>query len=361
MQDQTQRGLVSSHFLIVTLASAVLCSLWGCGVKSYPRPLTPEQLPPIQDLNAQVRVKAVEVSWTVPEELNQAAIRDGLRFAILKSELPWENRHCLDCPASTTQEVQSIDPIHPEPAFRDGDRFVWTDSVVASNHAYRYQVQVRDRKRHVLLQSNATLAKVVAAPPPLKSLSASTEDRGILLQWVASKPPASPLKSELQFLVERQTVQGNWEKLTPHPIAGNTFLDSNVASGQSYSYRVLPAYVFEDALILGDESVFRHAKAPEALPPTPPATVWVIPVKGALEVHWLKSDGRVGGYHVYRREGKEIIRLTGSPVQGPPYTDRAIARNVIYSYAVSAVSDQAEHREGLLSKWTEIRSLLIDQ
>ena len=72
---------------------------------------------------------------------------------------------------------------------------------------------------------------------------------------------------------------------------------------------------FEDTLIWGEPSVFRQAKAPDALPPPPPGNVWVIPVKGALEMHWLKSEGKVEGYHVYRREGKEIIRLDGNTAE----------------------------------------------
>ncbi len=78
-------------------------------------------------------------------------------------------------------------------------------------------------------------------------------------------------------------------------------------------------------------------------------------------MHWLPSEGKVEGYQVYRREGKEIIRLTTTPVKNPPYLDSTVKKNVIYSYAVSAVGNQAGKREGLVSKWVEIRSLMIDR
>ena len=81
---------------------------------------------------------------------------------------------------------------------------------------------------------------------------------------------------------------------------------------------------------------------------------------GPLEIHWTESDGKNGGYHVYRREGKEIIRLTASPVQHPPFVDHGAKKGSTYSYAVSAVSTQADHKEGLLSKWTEVRNLLME-
>jgi hypothetical protein len=185
-----------------------------------------------------------------------------------------------------------------------------------------------------------------------------------MLQW---KPGAvktaqgSFSPGEAEFLVERHSPEGVWEKLSATSVRGNSFLDSGVASNQTYDYRVTPVYLFEDTLILGESSVFRQAKAPEAVPPPPPGTVWVIPIKGALEVHWIKSEGQVEGYHVYRREDKDIIRLTATPVQNPPYVDQTVRKNVVYSYAVSAVSNQPGQREGLLSKWAEIRSLMLDQ
>jgi len=48
-----------------------------------------------------------------------------------------------------------------------------------------------------------------------------------------------------------------------------------------------------------------------------------------------------------------------NPIQHPPYIDRSVKRNAVYYYAVSAVgvSSQPSTREGLLSKWTKIRSL----
>jgi hypothetical protein len=262
------------------------------------------------------------------------------------------------------QEVQIIDPARPAPAVREGNTFAWVDKAVSAQRAYRYQVVLRDPKGQVLSSSNTSVAKVIAPPPALKNLAAATEQRGIMLQWkpgIVKTTKGSFSPGETEFLVERHGPEGVWGKLSATSVRGNSFLDSGVASNQTYDYRVTPVYLFEDTLILGEPSVFLQAKAPEALPPLPPGTVWVIPIKGALEVHWLKSEGQVEGYHVYRREGKDIIRLTATPVQNPPYVDQTVRKDVVYAYAVSAVSNQAGQREGLLSKWAEIRSLMLDQ
>jgi hypothetical protein len=111
---------------------------------------------------------------------------------------------------------------------------------------------------------------------------------------------------------------------------------------------------------MGQSVVSARTKAPAAVPPPPPRTVWMIPSKGAIEVHWMESEGAAAGYHVYRREGKEITRLTAAPVARGPFLDRAVKKNALYAYAVSAVNPQAEEQEGLLSKWVEIRSLQFD-
>jgi hypothetical protein len=364
MITRIHRGLDYSGLasLVPVFFLGVLLS--GCGVKTYPKPILLEQLPQIQDLKTQVRLKAVELTWSVPEQLTLAMKDAGYSFVILRSELIWGNRSCLDCPVSGQAELITIDPASPAPAVREGNLFTWMDTNVSTQHAYRYEILIRDRKQHPLSSSNVSTAKVLAPPPPIKSLSAAPEPRGVALQWKATaaktiQGQVSP--GEVLFLLERHGPDGTWERLSALPVKGTTFLDSAVASGQAYDYRVTPVYLFEDTLILGEPSVFLQARAPDAVPPPPPGNVWVIPVKGALEVHWLPSEGKVEGYHVYRREGKEIIRLTATPLKNPPFVDSTVKKNSVYAYAVSAQGNQAGKREGLLSKWVEIRSLMIDQ
>jgi hypothetical protein len=98
------------------------------------------------------------------------------------------------------------------------------------------------------------------------------------------------------------------------------------------------------------------------VPPPPPGKVWITPAHGALEIHWTESDGNTAGYNVYRKEGngEEIIRLNANPVQHQPFVDHGVKKGGVYSYAVSAVSAQGDHKEGLASKWVEVRNLLGD-
>ncbi|NLI81508.1 MAG: fibronectin type III domain-containing protein [Deltaproteobacteria bacterium] len=338
--------------------------LWGCGSKTFPSPFKGSPPPQVKDLEAHVRSRTVEISWSFPEELrNSAKGKDpGYLFVVLKTEPRWENRNCLDCPTPSEEEVQFINPTMPEPARLEGDRLVWSDRSVAPQRVYRYRVAIQDGKKRTLSVSNPALVKVVPPPGPLKNLMAFTQTRGILLKW---KPPnkddqGNAFQGDLFFLIERKAQDKPWQRVSSVHLRGDSFLDSGVASGQTYNYRVTPYLIFEETTILGEPSTFQQAKAPQALPPPPPGKVWVIPSKGALEVHWIESEGRAGGYHVYRKEGKDIIRLTASPIQRPPYVDKAIKRDVVYHYAVSAVDTQAGQQEGLLSTWAEIRSLMTE-
>ncbi len=337
--------------------------LSGCGKKSFPKPVTQELPPQIQDLRVQVQPKGVELSWSLPDQIKSNPQGSGYRFAILRSELAWENRSCVDCPPSNQQEIQRIDPAFPQSASIDSNRIVWVDTAVSPHHAYRYQVIVQNEKGRPVTFSNMLTAKVITPPEGIKKLGASRDPQGILLGWKASNKDqkGKKLSGDLQYTIERHAPNGSWEVISQVPIKAQNFLDSAVASNQSYDYRVTPFVVFEETRVLGEPAVIQNVLAPEALPPPPPGTVWVIPAKGALEVQWTPSDGKVGGYYVYRKEGKEIIRLTETPVKNPPYVDRSVKPNAVYFYAVSSVSAPPEQREGLLSKWAEIRNLIFQQ
>lgn len=334
----------------------------GCGRKTLPKPMSEEAPPQIKNFQAQVRSKSVELSWTIPDEPKRFAKQSSYQYSVLRSELKWENRSCLDCPAPTEEEIRVIDPAFLNDARLEEHTITWNDASVSHQHAYRYRVSLLDSKKHTLSSSRPVAVSVVPPPGNIKDLAAKTGPQGILLQW---KPPTKdeqgqPLQGDLSFIIERHTPRGSWEKVTNVPIKANNYLDSAVASKQAYDYRVTPVLFLDETRVFGAPAMMHQARAPEALPPPPPGKVWAIPTKGALEVHWVGSDAKVGGYHVYRKEGKEIIRLTSSPIERPPYVDRSIRHNAVYSYAVSAVSAPPEEREGLLSKWAEIRSLMIE-
>lgn len=346
-------------FVLIPLTAAVLT---GCGKKSYPHPLSQIFKPEIKDLRAKVTSKGVEVSWSIPESIREGEKRALHHFMLYKSEIKWENRGCPECPPLHQEDGLRLELAAPQPARIEGNTLVWLDTHAAKNHAYRYQISLVGKKERELARSGAVTVKVLPAPGPLKDLQVTTTAQGIMLQWKSPSKDVDgqALQGEIQYAIERRPPNGQWEKLSTVPIKANNFLDKSIASNLSYEYRVTPLVIFEGTSVAGEPALFARAQAPGSMPPPPPKSVWVIPGKGGIEVQWTESDGKNAGYHVYRKEGKEITRLTDTPVQKAPYFDRSVKHNVQYSYAVSAVNPQPDQKEGLLSKWVEIRSLMTE-
>ncbi len=344
------------HFGIIFICLMTF-ALTSCGKKMFPKTTGGEIPPQIKDMSAQVMPRSVEISWTPVA----AAPGKGLRYAIMRSELKWENRDCLECPTVDQREVQSIDASAARAPLVEG-RLRWTDTDVSYRRAFRYQISIMDEKGKQLSVSNPAIAKVFPGPVAPVNLTAATQPQGILINWkpVLKDIEGNNLKGDLSFRIERLSGEKSWERASPSLVKGNSYLDQSVASERGYSYRVVPVLFIDNSAVYGEPSAQVVAKAPNSVPPPPPASVWVVPAHGALEVRWTESEGKNAGYHVYRREGKEIIRLTSSPIQHPPFVDQGAKKNVTYFYAVSAISAQPEHKEGLLSKWTEMRNLLTE-
>lgn len=353
---------VKSILALLVLVPLTATGLTGCGKKTYPRPLSQLFKPDIKDLQAKVTSNGVEVSWSIPEGIREGEKRALHHFNLYKSEIKWEDRSCAECPPVRQDEALRLELVAPQPAKLEGNTMVWLDTRAAKNHAYRYYVTLIGKREREIARSNVVMAKVLPAPAPLKELQVNTTPQGIMLQWKSPTKDVDgqPLQGEIQYTIERRPPNGPWEKLSTVPIKASNFLDKSIASNLSYDYRVTPLTVSEGTSVAGEPALFARAQAPGSVPPPPPKSVWAIPGKGGIEVQWTESDGKNAGYHVYRKEGKEITRLTDKPIEKAPYFDRAIKHNVQYSYAVSAVNAQPDHKEGLLSKWVEIRSLMTE-
>ena len=351
----TLRDLPRYRGLVIISLCVLGVMISGCGKKLFPKPEGTAPPAQVKDLAAQVVPRGVELSWT---SLPAAAVK-GLSYSIMRSEVKWENRGCLECPAPDAMQVQKMDAASVKSA-PDG-KIRWLDTNVACRRAFRYQVALVDENGSFTSVSNPAIAKVYPGPVAPVNLVAVTQPQGILLQW---KPVFKDIEGKdfqganESFRVERLFGEKGWEKVSPSFVKGNSYYDQAISPELSYTYRVIPVLYIDEVYIFGEPSATVLAKGPDSMPPSPPDKVWIVPVQGGLEVQWTESDGKNSGYHVYRREGKEIIRLTATPVQHPPFVDHGAKKGLTYFYAVSAVSSQPDHKEGLLSKWTEVRNLL---
>ncbi|HQN17591.1 MAG TPA: hypothetical protein PKV86_00565, partial [Syntrophobacteraceae bacterium] len=61
MDRRTKNGMNHPRFAGLIPIILLMLLLSGCGIKTYPKPITREQVPQIQDLRTVVRLNTVEV------------------------------------------------------------------------------------------------------------------------------------------------------------------------------------------------------------------------------------------------------------------------------------------------------------
>ncbi|MGC9196876.1 MAG: hypothetical protein ACP5IL_15685 [Syntrophobacteraceae bacterium] len=333
---------------------ALSALLSGCGIKTFPRPIGAPPAPRVNDLSARVEPGAVELSWSpLP-----AAQAKAIRYSILKSTVDWDKRNCLECPPPAQLQVHSIDAATAKPG-PDG-KLRWSDHAVCLHKALRYQIAlINDHGQRVSL-SNPAIAKIYAGAVAPTDLRATIQERGVLLEWKQTPRDIQghPLKdTDLSFVVQMLSGRNVWTDVSPL-VKGEAYYDQQVPPGSPATFRVVAVRSIDEENVYGEPSSTITVMGPKSAAPPPPAKVWMVPVHGGLEVHWIEDEGKTAGYYVYRKQGKEIVRLTANPISRPPYVDHGLSRGVTYSYAVSAVSAQPNHKEGLLSKWVSVRNLL---
>ncbi|MEJ5347864.1 MAG: hypothetical protein WHS46_04140 [Desulfosoma sp.] len=337
------------------LMLALVFAAGSCGKKTSPWPTGLEKPPQVVNIRAQVVDGHVELSWPIPQIFQQKRQPGDLLFVVQREHSDLQRAQCSECPPEAVETLVRIDPSSHGPWQVQQDVVRWTDTSAKPEEVYRYWIGIMDKKERLVSLSASVRVHVTAEPRPLKKVETLADSRGLLVRWDAPTAAAKMPDPQLFFLIERRLKGLDWEPLNPELFQGNSYLDTSVEPQRLYQYRVRSARRVLDADVFGPWTESTFTKAPEKVPPPPPKTVWAVPAGEKMEVHWTECPLPVAGYHVYRREGKTIIRLTAEPLKNPPFTDTKVEPNKVYHYAVSSVSPDAPYKEGLLSKWAEVR------
>jgi fibronectin type 3 domain-containing protein len=185
-------------------------------------------------------------------------------------------------------------------------------------------------------------------------------DKGIIVEWQVCPDRCKEAGDTLGFSIERRKGSEAWRPISENNYKKTSYLDTDIEAGNVYDYRVTPYYQRDGVTFWGKPFVVSKIRARAKVLPPPPESVWVVPGKEGLEVHWLEPKGRIAGYNVYRKQSDgSIVRLNGKPVAHSPYIDKTALPNQVYGYAVSSVSSDPSATEGVTSSWIEIRNVFM--
>jgi len=348
-------GLLKSCVLLLALFG-----LAGCGRKGFPVPaIVEEESPKIDKVFVNLYPDGVELSWYVPTK-DKSFSKYPYCFTVEKAEIDWKGLSCKECPDLPWQKTQCFHPAYPDPAKIEDGKMVWKDSRIVVNRAYRYRVTVSDRDRQrVITASDPVDVRIYPIGDMMKRLTARSTDKGIIVEWLICPDQCKDAKNTLSFKVEKRSGSEPWRVVSEANYRKTNYLDTEVEGGKLYDYRVTPYYEKDGITIWGKPYMITKVKAKTRVLPPPPESIWVVPGKEGLEVHWLEpKGGKIAGYNVYRKQPDgSIVRLNDKPVPHSPFIDKTALPNQVYGYAVSSVSSDPSGGEGVTSSWIEIRNV----
>ncbi|MCX7822095.1 MAG: hypothetical protein N2260_01470 [Syntrophobacterales bacterium] len=340
-----------------------LIGLAGCGKKGFPVPSSVEKGPSRVDrITANIYPDGIEISWEIPRSGRDFS-KYPYCFIVERAEIDWKGLSCKDCPDLPWQKSQCFHPAYPDPARVEADRMVWRDSKITAGRAYRYRVTVNERDSQRVVTASEPLDVRVYPPIELiRRILARSTDKGIIVEWQICPDQCREVGDSLGFKVERRSGSEGWKVISESNYKKTSYLDTELEGGKAYDYRVTPYYIRDGITVWGKPFFVSKVRAKTKILPPPPESVWVVPGKDGLEIHWLEPKGKIAGYNVYRKQSDgNIVRLNDKPVAHSPFVDRTALPNQIYGYAVSSVASDPSNTEGVTSSWIEIRNIFMKE
>lgn len=339
-----------------------LFGLFGCGKKGFPVPSVMErESNRVDRLTASIYPDGVEISWDIPQSSKDIS-KYPYCFVVEKVEIEWKGLSCKDCPDLPWQKSQCFHPAYPEPARVETGKMIWKDSQVAVNRAYRYRVTVNERdSQKTISASNPVDVRIYPPVELMKRIVGRSTDKGIIVEWQIC-PETCKSVGDVGFKVEKKSGSEPWKVVSENNYKKTSYLDTDVEAGKFYDYRVTPYYIKDGITVWGKPFLVSKVKAKTKILPPPPESVWIVPGKDGLEIHWIEPRGKIAGYNVYRKQSDgNIVRLNDKPVAHSPFIDKTVLPNQVYGYAVSSVSSDPSATEGLTSSWVEIRNVFTKE
>ena len=333
--------------------AVVLCALLsGCGTPGSPQPPSLNLADPVGDLLAVRTGNQVALTWTMPKRnTDKTTIKVDVAARVCRRE------------GTGTCEQAGADVM-----VAAGKPGSYTDTLPSSlttgtARPVVYFVELRNGKGRSAGLSNGATVLAGEAPARIEGLKAVVRKQGVVLNWTADKTSGGPneaVRLERTLLSASTKPHGPLDPprepdkeilLVDVGAEQGRAIDKSVHFGDKYAYRaqrLSQVIVNGQALDLaGEFSTPVEVEAKDVFPPGVPMGLAAVATAGvngegpAIDLSWQPdSDGNLGGYVVYRREGEgDWRRISGTATTvEPAFHDAQVEAGHTYRYAVSAVS-----------------------
>lgn len=296
----------------------LIVGLYGCGVKT--RPLPPQQVmpKPISDLRYELSEKGVTLSWSYPNEtVNGSDLEEIASFDLYRAVVPIE-KYCKNCPIPFGEPVEVPGGVLPDSGKKTAR---YESSLLRPGHIFFFKVRSRTGGWSQSRDSNIISFTWHTPPQAPKGLVSQPGDSEIRLSWqpVTQLIDGTTLAVPVEYQVFRSRGGGAFAPLGS-PVAATGFVDTRVANGKKYFYKVQAVSIHEKSRVAGGKTEAVAAVPVDRTPPAPPRGVTAVRTADGIKIIWDESPERdLKGYRIYRRTD-----LSAKPVKigevNVPYT-----------------------------------------
>ena len=237
----------------------------------------------------------------------------------------------------TGRQVELVDDLATEPI----------GGVVPSR--YYYGVVTVDGEGRESDVSNLDSIVPLLPPSGPTDLVATYEGAVVNLSWSAPSGQRPPLG----YNVYRREGEGSPQMLSLSPVKSTEFTDLRPPAAKMAFYEVRSTATSTKPFVESEEGAHTSVTFADTLAPAPPTRVRVASGPSGLEIYWERSQSSdTAGYHVYRENGGEPLRVTDSPVPETVFIDGSASAGTTYRYRVTAVdaagneSDRSDPGQG---------------